>query len=162
MNSTSTGRARRGARGGQETVATVVFRGSLVRVRRGCRKEFVEKGPEPRPMVAAVPPLARPAKIASLLVLAHHVQRMIDSGKVRDRAEVARRLGLTRARISQILDLLLLAPDIQEAVLFMEGVGSVGEHALRDIVRHERWWEQREAWAVVRAKVHGGNACSLP
>ena len=47
-----------------------------------------------------------------MLALAHKIQQAIDGGVVRDRAEVARRLGLTRARVTQLLDLALLAPDI--------------------------------------------------
>ena len=45
---------------------------------------------------------------------------VIDRGAVRDCADVARRLGLSRARISQLLDLTLLAPDIQTEVLAIE------------------------------------------
>ncbi len=44
----------------------------------------------------------------------------IDRGAVRDCADVARRPGLSRARISQLLDLTLLAPDIQTEVLAIE------------------------------------------
>jgi len=57
-------------------------------------------------------PVRRPARVAIMLALAHKIQQAIDGGVVRDRAEVARRLGLTRARVTQLLDLALLAPDI--------------------------------------------------
>jgi len=53
------------------------------------------------------------------------VQEAIARGQVRDQAEVARKLGFTRARLTHRLDLLLLAPDVQEQVLFLEAVDSV-------------------------------------
>ena len=49
--------------------------------------------------------------------LATPVQEAIDKGIVEDRAPVARSLGFTRARVTQLLDLLLLAPYLQEQVL---------------------------------------------
>jgi ParB-like chromosome segregation protein Spo0J len=71
---------------------------------------------------AAPEPVRRPARLAIMLAFAHKIQQAIDRGAVRDRAEVARRLGLTRARVTQHLDLTLLAPDIQEQILFAESV----------------------------------------
>lgn len=69
--------------------------------------------------------------------------------------ELARQLGFTRARVTQILDLLLLAPDIQEHIVHLEavdGVEPMSERALRDVVRHESWAEQRCAWASISAQ----------
>src|SRR4051794_2819660 len=67
-------------------------------------------------------PVRRPAKVAQQLALAHHLQAAIDRGAVADRAAMARKLGLTRARVRQLLDLLLLAPDLQDAVLALKAV----------------------------------------
>jgi len=89
--------------------------------------------------------------VARILAVVHHLQRAIDRGIIADRASVARSLGFTRGRVTQLLDLLLLAPDIQEQVLALEavdGVEPIGERALR----HGTWrmlglgWEQRAAW----------------
>jgi hypothetical protein len=60
--------------------------------------------------------------VAIMLALAHKIQHAIDRGVVSDRAEVARRLGLTRARITQLLDLTLLPPQAQERILFIQSV----------------------------------------
>jgi len=132
---------------------TVVFRGSFHRVRRESRIDLAE-GAAPDPLVrpAVLGPWTgpRPANVAALLALAHHVQRMIDAGKIADRAEVARRLRWTRARVSQVMDLLLLAPDIQETVLYLEVGTHVTERALRLVVRHEDWEEQRRVWNGIR------------
>jgi hypothetical protein len=42
---------------------------------------------------------------ASMLALAHQIQGAIDRGELADQAEAARRLGLTRARLTQVIDL---------------------------------------------------------
>lgn len=102
---------------------------------------FTEEAPPPTPE-----PVRRPAKVARMLALAHHVQNAIDRGVVADRAAVARKLGFTRARITQLLDLLLLAPDIQSRVLELEavdGVEPMSERALREVVRFGLWDAQR-------------------
>jgi len=97
-------------------------------------------------------PARRPSRVARMLALAHHVQRAIDSGTVADRAAMAAELRLTRARVTQLLDLLLLAPDIQEAILSVEAVDGVepfGERHLRPLTRCRSWADQRERWAAL-------------
>jgi len=56
-------------------------------------------------------------RVVRLLALAHHFQKLLDDGWVSDYADIARLAGVSRARVSQIMDLLLLAPSIQEAML---------------------------------------------
>jgi len=88
-----------------------------------------------------------------LVALAHKIQNAIGRGVVRDCADVAMRLGLSRARISQLLDLTLLAPDIQEQILLAEsvdGVEPMSESALREVVRLEDWAKQREVPSLYR------------
>ena len=66
-----------------------------------------------------------------------------------DLADAARHFGITRARMSQIMDLTLLAPEIQEWVLGLEGPGGrcvVTERSLRGLVRSPEWTEQRFVW----------------
>lgn len=120
-----------------------VVTGQFHRVQRGHGKRFVQ---EPPPG-----PVHRPARVAVMLALAHKIQDAIDRGTVRDRAEVARRLGFTRARITHLLDLTLLAPDIQERILFVEavdGVEPMSERALRAVAHAGSWKEQRKALEV--------------
>ncbi len=122
-----------------------VVTGQLHRVQRGHGKRFVS---EPPPG-----PVRRPARVAVMLALAHKIQDAIDRGTVRNRAEVARRLGFTRARITHLLDLLLLAPDVQEQVLFLDaidGVQPLSERALRAVAHVSSWMSQRRAWGGLR------------
>ena len=56
-------------------------------------------------------------RIARLMALAIKFQDMVDRGEVRDYADLARLGYVSRARITQIMNLLNLAPDIQEHIL---------------------------------------------
>lgn len=97
-------------------------------------------------------PVRRPARVAVMLALAHKIQDAIDRGTVRDRAEVARRLGFTRARITHLLDLTLLAPDLQERILALEaidGAEPMSERALRAVAHAGSWEEQRPALQIL-------------
>ena len=125
-----------------------IFTGNLFRIRDGRGWAFTEEPPAPPPEE-----VRRPARVAQALARAHGFEAAIDRGEYADRAELARQLGFTRARVTQILDLLLLAPDLQERVLELEavdGVEPLSERALRTLVRHECWARQRAAWADVR------------
>ncbi len=93
------------------------------------------------------------ARTESRRAAAENIQWAIDRGEVPDAATVARRLGLTRARVSQLLGLCFLAPSIQEEVLGLEavdGVEPMAERALREAGRAGTWAEQQEAWTAHR------------
>jgi hypothetical protein len=81
-----------------------------------------------------------------MLALAHHIQWTIDRIESADRSSIAGDLGFTRARITQVLDLLLLSPDLQAWLLSLEavhGVEPISERRLRAIARQPSWDEQR-------------------
>ncbi len=80
-------------------------------------------------------------RVARLLALAHKFQRMLDSGEVKSMADLARLGRVSRARITQIMDLLMLAPEIEEAVL--TGCVDTTVPELLDIVQIVDWTEQR-------------------
>jgi len=70
---------------------------------------------------------------------------MIRSGKPKDWAEAARLIGITRARMTQIGNLILLAPDIQDAILEPGYSASIMEHQLRESIKTIEWNEQYRA-----------------
>ena len=88
-----------------------------------------------------------------MLALAHRIDGMIRDGEVDDLADAARRLGLTRARVTQIANLLLLAPAIQEAILDLAPVTTgrdpISERQLRPIVAEPDWNEQIKMWREI-------------
>ncbi len=66
--------------------------------------------------------------------------------KIRDWAEAARLVGVTRARMTQIANLLLLAPEIQERILNLGTTGDpdpITERALRKTAVLADWRRQR-------------------
>ncbi len=103
---------------------------------------------------AARPPRRYPARIARQLALAHALQRRVDSGEFADYATMARALGFTRARVTQLMDLLLLAPDIQAEILFLDvppGEQPISERRLRDtVLKSLDWREQQRRWDRLR------------
>jgi hypothetical protein len=88
--------------------------------------------------------------VARTLALAHKIDEMIRAGELRDLANAARTIGVTRARMTQIMNLLLLAPEIQEAILDLppvtNGRDPVSERALRAIVAEPEWDKQLRLW----------------
>lgn len=122
-----------------------LFKGELHRNRRGCRLRLEGAPLKSRPRGET----SRPLRAALLLAQAHKMRRLLDSGQVKSAAELARRLGFTRARVSQLLDLTLLAPDIQEQVLYAANVAgrdAITERDLRVVARHLEWARQREVF----------------
>ena len=89
----------------------------------------------------AAPVPEKVPRIARLLALAHKFQGMLDRGEVESMAELARLGRVSRARISQIMDLLMLAPDIQEEVL--AGMVDASPRDFQPIARLANWADQR-------------------
>ncbi len=114
------------------------------------RRQPVVRGTIPPPQKQE--PARRPARVAQMLALGHRIQAALDSGEYVDQAAAARALGVTRMRITQLLNLTFLAPDIQQEILFMEAVDGrepLAERALRHVARRENWVEQRRAWLAL-------------
>lgn len=94
----------------------------------------------------ATPIETRPPRIACLLALAHRFQMLLDMGQVRDYAELARLGHVTRARLTQIMSLLFLAPSIQEQLLFWPTENARTAPTERDVRRtvREVTWNRQE------------------
>jgi len=128
----------------------VVHRNRRARLVEGAAPPAPEPEPEPK---GTIP------RISRLLALAHHIQELIDTGQVKDLAEVARRGHITRARMTQIMNLLLLAPDIQEQVLFLppttKGRDSLTLRGIRHVVAEPSFARQRHLWRNLGKRSHG-------
>jgi hypothetical protein len=90
-------------------------------------------------------------RISRLMALAIRYDGLVDRGEVRDYADLARLGYVTRARITQIMNLLNLAPDIQEALLYLprtvKGRDPIREKDVRLITAVAHWHRQRKMWA---------------
>ena len=80
------------------------------------------------------------SRAARMLALAYSIEHDIEAGKVPDYASAARSLGITRARLTHLTKLLLLAPAIQERLLV--GDLDASERALRTVVCEPAWDRQ--------------------
>ena len=106
-----------------------------------------------RQATAATPaPTGRVPKVARLMALAIKFDGMLARREVNDYAELARLGHVTRARVTQIMNLLNLAPDIQEAILFLpeveRGRDPLKEWQVRPAAEAV-WREQRRGWAAM-------------
>ena len=55
----------------------------------------------------------------------HRLEHAIKRGEYADRADLAQQFGITQARETQLLNLTLLAPDIQKAAFKLEAINGV-------------------------------------
>ena len=98
-------------------------------------------------------PKGRVPRITRLMALAIRCERLISEGEIADYAELARLGHVTRARVTQIMNLLLLAPDIQEAILYLPRVeGGDDPIVLRDLQRiaMEPDWAKQKGMLLTR------------
>jgi len=99
-------------------------------------------------------PTGRVPRVAKLMALAIRFEQLIRDGVVADQAELARIGHVSRARLTQIMNLLNLAQDIQEALLFVSasarGREMLTEKALRPIAAQTAWSSQRGMWECTR------------
>lgn len=88
------------------------------------------------------------------MALAIRFVKSIRDGAVAEYADMARLGHVTPARMTEIMNLLHLAPGIQEQLLFlprvMEGKDPITERELRPIVAEADWRKQRKEWAASR------------
>jgi len=109
-------------------------------------KRRIEAGPAP----VRDTPAGRVPRISRLMALAVHFDGLLESGGVRDQADIARLGHVTRARVTQIMNLLHLAPDIQEELLHLPRVTAGGEpipeRHVRRIAAEPHWARQRQLW----------------
>lgn len=130
---------------------------------RGSRK-ILEKGTPPEAGDAGLGNIPR---ISRLMALAIRFDRLIKSGEVTDQADLARLGHVSRARVTQIMNLLQLAPDIQEEILFLprteRGRDPIRERMVRPIAAVLDWRKQRRMWeeAVFRPEDGGGRRSPL-
>lgn len=88
-------------------------------------------------------------RIARLMALAIRFEGLLRAETIRDYAELARLGRVTRARMTQIMKLLDLAPDIQEQILFLPPIKALNERNLRRIVCRIDWDEQRRMFQKI-------------
>lgn len=126
----------------------IQFKVHFQATRRGKKKVVVGEKP-----ASPTAPLGNVARVSRLMALAIRFDQLIRDGEVRDLADIARLGHVTRARVTQIMNLLHLAPDIQEAILFLprveQGRDPITERDLRPVAAMPDWRKQRAAWGPI-------------
>lgn len=118
---------------------------------RGAKKRIVEgdaQSDESKPALERIP------RISRYMALAIHFEDLIKQGIVTDYADLARLGHVTRARVTQIMNLRLLAPEIQEQLLFMETTANPVELIqlkwLQIVATDFNWEGQQKHWRNLR------------
>jgi hypothetical protein len=106
------------------------------------------EGPPP---TAPERPKGRLPRITRYMALAIYYEDLIRQGHVYDYAEIATLGHVTRARVTQIMNLRLLAKDIQEQLLTMprllNGRDTLCLRSLQTLSVEPCWKKQRIAWS---------------
>ena len=135
-----------------------------VPLQRRRRRQRRDGSPGSESVPPPLPP-GRVPRVARLMALAIRFEQLLRERIVADYAALARLGHVSRARVTQIMNLLCLAPDLQEALLFLprteRGRDPIVLRDLQPIAAVLDWREQRRLWAQPdRAAVFTTNACS--
>lgn len=108
----------------------------------------------------------RVPRLARLMALAIRCDGLLATGEVETRAGLARRGRVTRARMTQILNLLNLAPDLQEAILFLPRIVAGRDRwtlrQLLPIAAHLDWRVQRKLWRELCSRLKTDDDSTVP
>jgi len=146
------------------TTPTLTF-SSAFRTERGQhgRRELLPHKPVAATPIAPVP-TGRVPRISRLMALAIRFDGLLRRGEVKDLAELARLGRVTRARATQILNLTMLAPDIQEEILTLPvvtaGRDTIKEWQVRPVAAEPLWGRQRRMWRDLRHS-HVDHTCGV-
>jgi len=101
----------------------------------------------------AAKPTGRVQRVSRVMALAIQCDQLIRDGMMKNQSELAHYAQVTTARMKPIMWLTNLAPDIQEAILFLprveSGPDSIKEIEVRGIARVLDWGVQRGRWGEI-------------
>ena len=133
---------------------TIACQVHFQRQARGRRQ--INAGPERQ---ASARPPGRVPRVSRLMALAIRFEEQVRTGVLPNYSALAELGHVTRARVSQIMNLVNLAPDIQEAILFLprteRGRDPIHLRLLQPIASTIDWKKQRRLWKELLAKTYG-------
>jgi hypothetical protein len=123
------------------------------------RSERGRRRIEDEPPASQTVPQGRVPRVSRVMALAIQFDDLLRSGTVSDTIELARLAKVTQPRITQVMNLLHLAPDIQEELLFLplvtQGRDPINEKQLRRVCADISWNRQRAMWATIKKRGEG-------
>ena len=109
-------------------------------------------------------PEGRLPRITRLMALAIRFDGLLRAGLVADQAQLARLGHVSRARMTQVLNLLHLAPGLQEEILFLPPIRNGREPVhlaqVQAITREWDWRRQRQMWQALRVRTDNSEKTS--
>jgi len=132
------------------------------------RRRVRQRGETTASPVEAAPkiPAGRVPRIARLMALALRFEQLVRGGEIKSYAELARLGHVSRARVSQIVRLLSLAPTIQEALLFLpratSGRDPIHLRQLLYVAAVLDWRKQIVLWKALQEKTSATASPHLP
>jgi hypothetical protein len=126
---------------------------TLLHKKRDGKRIVLSEGKAPQPKR---PPIGRLPRISRYMALAIYYEDLIRRGHVHDYAEIATLGHVTRARVTQIMNLRLLAPDIQEQLInrsrIASGRDSINLREMQSVVLQSDWEMQRVLWGSIGSR----------
>lgn len=118
------------------------------------RRKTIAKGVKP----AATTTTGRIPRVSKLMALAIRYDQLLNEGVVTSQSDLAKLLHITQPRMTQIMNLLHLAPDIQEELLHLppvdEGGDPITERDLRPATRWMDWGMQGTLWNQLQHRIN--------
>jgi len=93
--------------------------------------------------------IAKEPSLRQNLILAYQIESVLSEGKAKDLNEIAGWLNMSRTRLFQVANLMLLAPSIQEEIIFAHNaiIEQIPEYKTREIINEPLWDSQRKIWS---------------
>lgn len=119
--------------------------------------EDISENPAPKGDAATHANDGRVPRVSKLMALAIRFDGLLRDGVVASQSELAELAQVSQPRMTQIMNLLHLAPEIQEEILFLEpvrvGKDPITERDLRPIAKQMDWGQQRAGWISLAARL---------
>jgi hypothetical protein len=98
--------------------------------------------------------IAKEPSLRRNLILAYQIESILSDGRAKDITEIAGWLTIGRTRLVQVANLLLLAPSIQEEIIFAHNaiIEAIPEYKTREILNEPRWDKQQLLWSSLLSK----------
>src|SRR4051794_14144509 len=136
----------------ERTNQTLTFTSNLHLQRHAHGRLEMRTGEIPAPSIEQTY-TGRVPRISRLMALAIRFEDLVRRGEVQDYADLARLGHVTRARVTQIMNLLMLAPELQERILHLPpvefGRDPLKEWQVRSVAKQPIWAKQRRRWRAL-------------
>lgn len=90
-------------------------------------------------------------RLRQSLMLAYQIEQIVADGQVKDFTQAAKWLNMTKARLSQIMGLVNLAPAIQEEIILTDSpkIRKISAQQILDITVEPDWNQQILLWKTL-------------